>query len=70
MKQEKAIAVVVNFKYARKHLTKFINQLRKKGKYKGDIVVLTGYFTPLFFFKILKSDKKLLQNVSKNKIFT
>ncbi len=60
MKQEKAIAVVVNFKYARKHLTKFINQLRKKGKYKGDIVVLTGYFTPLFFFKILKSDKKII----------
>ena len=60
MKQESAIAVVVNFKYARKHLTKFINQLRKKGDYKGDVLVITDYFTPLFFFKILKSDEQII----------
>lgn len=60
MKHEKAIAVVINFKYARKHLTNFIKQLREKGNYKGDILVLTDYFTPLFFFKILRSDEKII----------
>lgn len=60
MKREKAVAVVVNFKYARKHLTKFINQLRRNGKYKGEVIVITDYFTPLFFFKIIKTDKKII----------
>ena len=60
MKQEIVVAVVVNFRYARRHLTKFVNQVRKKGNYKGDILIITDYFTPLFFFKILKSDEQII----------
>lgn len=46
------ICVVGNFGYLRKHLNKFIENLREKGKFSGEVLVLTSYFTPLFLLNI------------------
>ena len=59
MKNNTSIAVVVNFKYAWRHLHKFIYEIRHVGKYYGDIVIITGKFTPLFLLKILRNDSKI-----------
>lgn len=59
MKTNTSIAVVVNFKYAWRHLHNFIYEIRHIGKYYGDIVIVTGKFTPLFFLKILRNDSKI-----------
>ena len=53
------VAVVANFKYLRMYFDKFHKQIRGVGEYKGEILILTSYFTPLFLFKSLRNDKKI-----------
>ena len=50
MKDQKnlAVCVVVDAKFLFKYFKNFINSLELKGKYKGDIVVITSWFTPTF----------------------
>ena len=47
-----AVCVVGNYKFLRRHLNKFIAQVREKGCYEGDIVVLTSKYTLSIFLKI------------------
>ena len=51
-KENFAVCVVGDFKFLRKYLKKFINNLRKEGKYKGDVVVITSKLTPIFLYKL------------------
>ena len=59
MKNKTSIAVVVNFKYARRHLNRFVDQLRNVGKYDGEILIITGMYTPISFFQSVKTDKNI-----------
>tara|TARA_B100000123_G_C25704872_1_gene417071 strand:+ start:229 stop:1011 length:783 start_codon:yes stop_codon:yes gene_type:complete len=59
MKNNTSIAVVVNFKYARRHLNRFVDQLRNVGKYDGEILIITGMYTPISFFQSVKTDKNI-----------
>ncbi len=54
-----AIAVVGDFRYLRKYLFSFVNQVRKIGKYKDEIIVITSLFTPTIFFKLFLRDKNI-----------
>ncbi len=54
-----AIAVVGDFKYLRKHLLSFVNEVRKIGKYKGEIIVITSFFTPTIFFQFFLRDRNI-----------
>ena len=57
-----AVCVVGNFKFLRRHLNKFILQVRENGCYEGDIVVLTSKYTPSIFLKIKnKANLKFLR---------
>ena len=51
---KKAVAVVGNFKFLMKHANTFISNLRNQGKYQGELLILTSFFTPTFLIKILK----------------
>jgi hypothetical protein len=51
-----AICVVGNYLYLKRNLSRFINQVRSEGGYKGDIVILTSKYTPTFLIKL--SNKK------------
>ena len=53
------VAIVANFKYLRMYFDKFHKQIRGVGEYKGEILILTSYFTPLFLFRSLRNDKKI-----------
>ena len=56
-KNSVAICVVGNFKYLRKYLNKFINQVRETGKFDGDIIVLTSFFNPTFLLRLSSKEK-------------
>ena len=62
MKDQKnlAVCVVVDAKFLFKYFKNFINSLELKGKYKGDIVVITSWFTPTFLlFKTFNKNIKI-----------
>ena len=54
-----AIAVVANLKYLRKYANNFIHQVRTKGNFNGEIVIITSYFIPLFIFRNIRKDNKI-----------
>ena len=54
-----AIAIVGDFKYLRKYLFSFINQVREIGKYEGEILIITSLFTPTIFFQFFLKDKNI-----------
>ena len=56
-KNSVAVCVVGNFKYLRKYLNKFINQVRETGKFDGDIIVLTSFFNPTFLLRLSSKEK-------------
>jgi len=66
-KNEKlAVCVVGNYLYLKRNLNRFINQVRNKGEYKGDILVLTARFTPTFLLKL--SNKKNVKYLKFNRV--
>lgn len=60
------ICVVGNFKYLRKYLNNFIENIRVKGNYSGEVLVVTSFFTPIFLLKI--KNKHSLQFIKFRKI--
>ena len=46
---KKAVAVVGNFKFLRKHANTFISNLRNQGRYQGELLILTSLFINLRF---------------------
>ena len=57
-----AVCVVVDFKFLRRYLNKFILQIRNNGRYQCDIVVLTSKYTPSIFLNIKnKTNLKFLR---------
>ena len=51
LKNDIAIAVTGNFKYLYKYFNKIYNDIRKKGMYSGEILVLTTFLCPTFLIK-------------------
>jgi hypothetical protein len=56
-KNSVAVCVVGNFKFLRKYLNKFVFQVRETGKFEGDIIILTSFFTPAFLLRLRKKEK-------------
>ena len=54
-KNSVAVCVVGNFKFLRKYLNKFVFQVRETGKFEGDIIILTSFFTPAFLLEFCES---------------
>ena len=54
-----AVAVVGNFKYLNKYFPIFFKNLSEKGKYTGDVIVLTSIYTPTFLIRNLYKKKIL-----------
>ncbi len=52
-KYNTAICFVANFKYLYKHFPRIYQQLRTKGNYSGEIVVITNMICPSIFIKFL-----------------
>jgi len=59
MDKKIAIATVGNFKYLRKNINNFLKELRNNGKYRGEVIIITSYFTPTFLFRSLLFDKSI-----------
>ena len=55
-----AICVVGNFKFLRKYLKNFLYELRIKGKFDGNVVIITSYLTPVMIFKLFIRDNNLV----------
>ena len=53
-KYNTAICFVANFKYLYKHFPRIYQQLRTKGNYSGEIVVITNMICPSIFIKFLR----------------
>ena len=54
-----AICVVGDFRFLNSYLKNFLFELRNKGKFNGDVIIITSIFTPKFYFKWKTKDKKL-----------
>ena len=61
-----AVCIVGNYKFLKKHLNNFVLQVRNQGKYKGDIIILTSPYTPIFLLKL--KDRSNLKFLKFNKI--
>ena len=58
--QEKlAVCVVGDFKYIYKYFSNFKKDLRTKGNYKGEIIILTSLFSPINLLRGIIFDKKI-----------
>ena len=51
MEQKLAVCVVGNFKYLYKYFSKFKKDLKEKGKYLGEILVITSIWCPTLLLK-------------------
>ena len=56
MNNTTVVAVVANYKYLRKYFNNFISQLRVNGKYSGEVLIITSYFTPTFLISKIRKD--------------
>ena len=54
-----AIALVANFKFLKNNFDRIYTQIREVGMYKGDIILITTYFCPTFFFKSIRNDNQV-----------
>ncbi len=54
-----AVVVVGDFKYLRKNFSTFMSNLNNKGKFKGDVLVLTSYLTPTFLMSSIWKNKNV-----------
>ena len=59
MNNSTVVAVLANNKYLRKYFNNFISQLRVNGKYNGEVLIITSYFTPTFLIQNIRKDKKV-----------
>ena len=61
MKYENNVAVcfVADFKYLLKYFPQIYMQLREKGKYEGQVLVITKLLTPTIFVKFLRKKNKI-----------
>ena len=62
-----AICIVGNFSYIRKYYKKLLDQLTTAGKYSGDLVLITGKYTPTFHLKKYKNINLKILRFSKIK---
>ena len=65
MSYKSAICFVADFKYLFKYFDIIYQELKNNGKYDGEIVILTSLFSPTFFIKTIRSNKKV--SVLRNK---
>ena len=56
---KKVIAVVSNFKFLKNNFNNLYNQLRGKGNYQGEILIITSKFTPCFLIKSIRKKNRI-----------
>lgn len=59
MSIDTTVAIVANFKYLKRYIDSFLNQLRKNGNFNGEVVLITSRITPTFIFKSIRKDKNI-----------
>ena len=60
MEQKKiALAVVGNYNYLVKNLHSFMSNLKFNGKFEGDVIILTSFFTPTFLIPTIWKFKNI-----------
>jgi len=59
MNNSTVVVVVANYKYLRKYFNNFISQLRVNGKYSGEVLIITSYFTPTFLIPKIGNDSNV-----------
>ena len=64
---EIAVCVVGDYKFLRKYLDNFVDQVRDRGNYKGEILVLTSKVTPTFLIKVKNKNKLTYKKFTKIK---
>lgn len=68
---KEAVCFVADFRYLYKNFTRVYKELREKGKYKGDILIITNLLTPAFLInKVRKKNKVYIyrfKNIKFNK---
>ena len=64
---EIAVCVVGDYKFLRKYLDNFVDQIRNKGNYKGEILVLTSRVTPTFLIKLKNKENLTFKKFQKIK---
>ncbi len=56
---ENAVAIVADFRFLKRHFTRFFNNLTSNGKYKGDLLIITSRFNPTFLIKDIKKNENI-----------
>ena len=59
MESSTAVAVVADFKYLKRYLQRFLNELRGLGQYEGELIIITSLFTPVFLLPPIWKDKNI-----------
>lgn len=54
------VAVVADFKYLHNYFENFNKQLRTKGNFKGDLLIITTYFCPTFLIRGISKKNKVI----------
>ena len=55
-----AICAVADFKFLRKYLKNFLYELREKGEFSDEVLIITSYFVPVSIIKIFIRDNNLI----------
>ncbi len=58
-KPKTAICFVADFRYLYKNFKRINNELRTKGNYKGEILIITSVFAPTFLIKEIRKSKNV-----------
>lgn len=59
-KENLAVCIVANYKFLYKYFKSFNKDLRTHGNYKGELVIITGLFTPTYFFREIFFNNKVI----------
>jgi hypothetical protein len=54
---DSAVCFVADFKYLRKNFSRVYSELKTKGQYEGDILIITNIFSPTFLIKEIRKNK-------------
>jgi hypothetical protein len=57
--KKKVVAVVSNFKFLKNNFNNLYNQLRVRGNYQGEILIITSKFTPYFLIRSIRKKNQV-----------
>jgi hypothetical protein len=57
--KKKVVAVVSNFKFLKNNFNNLYDQLRVRGNYQGEILIITSKFTPCFLIRSIRKKNQV-----------